>query len=145
MKKLLLAGLTIFISLYTFAYHDPSINEKLLKVFRDRFPHAERVIWNESVNYYEVSFVEEGILTRIAYEKSGDFAFSYRYYSEQNLPYYAVNILKKRYPGQTIFGVTEVSVISGVTYYIKLEGPKYWITVKLDGENSSVVEKYRKM
>lgn len=123
-----------------------AVSEKLLQEFRESFPHAERINWQELNNEYIVSFVEQGILNRITYKKNGDFIHSFRNYGEHDLPYYLVNSLKKKYPGQKIFGVTEITTVSDIAYFVKLEGPKYWITVSLNSEGDwFVVESYRKI
>lgn len=120
------------------------VSEKLLQEFHESFPNAERTNWYETDNRYIVSFVERGILNRITYKKNGSFINSFRYYGERDLPYYLVNSLKKKYAGQKIFGVTEITTTSDIIYYVKLEGPKYWITVSLNSEGDcAVVESYR--
>ena len=145
MKKILLAGFSILIGLQLFAYPFPAVNEQLLKNFKESFPHAEKVTWDESTDHYTVSFVEQNILNRITYEKNGDFASSFRYYTERSLPYYLINVVKNKYPRQKIYGVTEITAPSGILYYIKLEGPKYWLTIALNSEgDSSIQDKYRK-
>ena len=121
-----------------------AVSEKLLQEFHESFPNAERINWYESDNRYIVSFVERGILNRITYKKNGSFISSFRYYGERDLPYYLINSLKKRYPGQKIFGVTEITTTSDIAYFVKLEGPKFWITVNLNSEGEcSVVESYQ--
>jgi hypothetical protein len=161
MKKILLAGFSILIGLQLFAnpvsaYLNPApdhadsdytgaVSERLLKAFRESFPNAEKVTWDESHKYYTVSFVEQGILTRIDYEKDGEFAGSIRYYTERSLPYYLINFVKHKYPGHKIYGVTEIAAFSSILYYIKLEGPKHWLTVVLNSEGESFIQdKYRK-
>jgi len=116
----------------------------LLQEFRESFPNAERTNWYETDNRYIVSFVERGILSRITYKKNGSFINSFRYYGERDLPYYLITNLKKKYAGQKIFGVTEITTTSDIVYYVKLEGPKSWITVSLNSEGDcAVVESYR--
>ncbi len=122
-----------------------AVSERLLRNFHESFPNAEKVIWRESADSYEVSFVAETILTRISYDKDGEFIASLRYYTEKNLPYYLINIVNHKYHPQKIYGVTEVSNRSDILYYVKLEGPKFWLTVLLDSDGtSSVTEKFRK-
>lgn len=146
MKKILLAVFPILIGLQSFSYHILPVNEKLLATFQETFPYAERVQWSESTDAYAVTFVEHGILTRITFNKNGDFTGSLRNYSERNLPYYILCLLKAKFPGEKIFGVTEITVPTVINYYIKLEGPKLWKTVRVDSEGFiSVVEKYRKI
>ena len=146
MKKIILAGFSILIGLQLFALAPtPVISEKLLQSFRESFPNAEKVLWDESGDHYTVSFVETGILNRITYDKNGDFSGSVRYYTGRYLPYYLVTLLKDKYPGRKIYGVTEITAPAGILYYVKLEAPKNWLTVVLDSEgNSEVQDKYSK-
>lgn len=122
-----------------------TVNEKLLRSFSERFPDAEQVAWQELPETYTVNFMEHGVRSHIVFDKQGGFISSTRYYQERNLPYYLLNILKKRFTGKTIFSVTEQTTGSGVEYFVKLEDDKVWLTIQMDSEgNLAVVEKYRK-
>ncbi|HTI09754.1 MAG TPA: hypothetical protein VL832_14400 [Puia sp.] len=146
MKKILLAVFPLLIILQSFSYRSFPINTKVLETFQSTFPDAEHVQWSESTDQYAVSFVDHGIFTRITFTKNGEFIGSFRNYSERNLPYYILNLLKLKFPGDKIFGVTEIAAPSAISYYVKLEGPKLWKTVRVDGDGfTSVVEKYQKM
>ena len=147
MKKMLLAVFPVLITLQSFSSPSlPPIDIKLLATFQATYPDAEHVRWSESTNEYAVSFTDHGIFTRITYAKNGDFTSSLRNYSERNLPYYVLNLLKAKFPAETIFGVTEIAVPSAINYFVKLEGPKFWKTVRVDGDGFAiVVEKYQKM
>ena len=81
-----------------------TVNEKLLKNFKETFPNAQKVIWQETEHLFEVTFLESGILTRITYDKSGEFNDSLRYYTEKYLPYYLINVVKHKYPQQKSLG-----------------------------------------
>ncbi len=90
--------------------------------------------------------MEGDIRTRINYDKEGNFVSATRYYFEQNLPVNILCKLKKRYPGQKVFGVTEVETESSTEYYIKLEDATNFTTVKSDiASNFEETEKYKKM
>lgn len=146
MKKILLAAFSMLIGLQSFSNSSLPVNEKLLATFRETFRDAERVIWSEFTNGYTVNFVEHGILTRITYDKNGEFTGSLRNYPERNLPYYIQTLMHEDFPGEKIFGVTEITVPTAIYYFIKLEGEKFWKTVSVDNEGAiSVVEKYRKI
>ena len=133
------------VSYYSSSELQSAIGEKLQQEFRESFPGAEKISWQESNNGYIVSFVKEGIPGRISYKRNGEFINSFRNYGENELPYYLVNSLKKKYPGQKIFGVTEISTVSDISYFVKLEGPKRWITVSLSKEGDwFVTDSYRK-
>ena len=122
-----------------------TISDKLLATFKQTFPDAEQVKWVEQEDKYTVNFKEKGILTKIEYDKEGNFVSSLRYYTEKNLPVNILCKLQKKYADKKVFGVTEMSTESAVEYYIKLEDDNSWITVRStqDG-NMQVVEKYKK-
>ena len=63
----------------------------------------------------------------------------------QNLPLNIYNSLKKEYSKKELYGVTEVAEEAEVTYFVKIQDEKSWITVKIDPSGiSTVCEKYRK-
>ena len=57
---------------------------------------------------------------------------SIRYYAPQMLPLNIYNRLKKEYSKKELFGVTEVTFGTDVTYFVKMQDEKNWITVKID-------------
>jgi len=132
----------------TGSFIDPgyfTISEKMLSSFKQTFPDAEQVRWLESTDRYTVNFKEDGILTKIDYDKDGNFISSLRYYSEKNLPINILCRLQKKYADKKVFGVTEMTSESVVEYYIKLEDQDNWITIKSSADgNMQVVEKYKK-
>jgi len=143
MQKLSLAGLALLIAFHSFAWSGPDIQKDLHRSFEKTFPNAENVHWDSSDNGYSVSFTVKTVLTRINYNKKGKFTGSLRNYTEQLLPFYLTNIVKQKYPGQEIFGVTEITTTTDINYFIKLRSPKYWTTVRIDNDgNSSIVERY---
>jgi len=128
-----------------FATDGFTISEKILNSFRQTFPDAQQVKWLEQADRYTVNFKENGILTKIDYDKDGNFISSLRYYTEKNLPINILCRLQKKYADKKVFGVTEMTSESTVEYYIKLEDDQNWITVKSNADgNMQVVEKYRK-
>jgi hypothetical protein len=103
------------------------------------------VKWVEQADKYTVSFKQNDILTKVDYDKDGNFVSSLRYYTEKNLPVTVLCRLQKRYADKTVFGVTEVATEAATEYYIKLEDAKNWLTVKSDADgNMQVIEKYKK-
>ncbi|HVU56999.1 MAG TPA: hypothetical protein VHD83_18180 [Puia sp.] len=128
-----------------FTNPDLTISEKMLSSFKQTFPDAEQVRWLESADRYTVNFKENGILTKIDYDKDGNFISSLRYYTEKNLPINILCRLQKKYADKKVFGVTEMTSESTVEYYIKLEDNENWITIKSNADgNLQVVEKYKK-
>ena len=121
------------------------VNEKVLKSFNETFAAAQHVKWEEHKDYYTVSFMHSGIRCKVNYNKSGYIIESVRYYGPQNLPLNIHNRLKKEYSKKELYGVTEVIVGAEVTYFVRIQDAKNWITIMIDPSgNSMVYEKYRK-
>ena len=145
MKKIIFAAFALLISFHSFAWNGPDIQQLLEQSFEQSFPNAEHVTWSNDADGYTVSFTVKNILNRISYDKKGNFTESLRSYTGETLPFFITNLLKKNYPKDHVFGVTEIATSTALNYFVKLEGPKYWITVQVDMEgNNVVVEKYRK-
>src|SRR5450631_3551711 len=145
MKEFFVLFYSLVLGANSFNYNAKNVNEKLIQSFKESFPNAEQVAWEEFSGTYVVNFVDDGVRSNIAYEKDGTFLRSTRYYTERNLPYYLLINIKKKYADKKIFSITEISTISHIEYYIKLEDAKVVTTVKVDSDgNLALVEKYRK-
>lgn len=121
------------------------INEKIVRSFKEIYPNALQVSWLEYPDTYAVYFVENGIKINIIFNKDGSFVSSARYYNEENLPYYLLAEISKRYPTKKVYGVSELTTPGAISYFIKLEDAKSWLTIKMDSEgNINVVEKFNK-
>jgi hypothetical protein len=152
MKKFLIAAVALMLSTGSFALDPGKIDEKFLQSFRTNFPDAKEVNWSDQQQTYMVTFIKEGIRSRVIYPKDGSYIHLTRYYNEQNLPFHLRYQVKEEYPGQHIYGIVEVSTISGrgknlaMEYYIKLEDNRNWTTVKIDSYGDlAIVDKYRKI
>src|SRR5215467_3975954 len=130
MKKYVILSMCLALGLGAFAR--VTVNDKVLKSFKETFPKAEQVTWEEFSDTYIVNFVDMGIRERISYDKDGNFLTATRYYTEENLPLNVLCKIKKKYPNQKVFGVTEIDSEAGVDYYVKLEDNENWTTVKSD-------------
>ena len=145
-KSLFAVIFLLSVSAGVFANEGFAINEKLLQTFKQTFPDAQQVKWLEQEDRYTVNFKENGILTKIDYDKDGNFISSLRYYTEKNLPINILVKLQKKYADKKVFGITEMTTDAAVDYYIKLEDATNWITIKSNADgNMSVVEKYKKI
>ncbi len=145
-RKSLLVTVCLFsLSAGVFANENFTISDKLLQAFKQTFPDAQQVKWAEQEDKYMVNFKQGDVLTKIEYDKEGNFISSLRYYSEKNLPVSILCRLQKKYADKKVFGVTEMTTESAVEYYIKLEDETTWITVRSNADgNMQIVEKYKK-
>jgi len=145
MKKNLVFSLCL-LALGVSSYASPNVDDKVIKSFKETFPGAEQVKWEEFSDNYVVNFVDLGMRERISYDKDGNFLSATRYYNEGHLPLNILLKLRKKYPSQKIFGVTEIESEVSIEYYIKMEDDTNWTTVKSDtGGNMQVIEKYKKV
>jgi hypothetical protein len=142
------AGLVFFACILGFSNLSAAVTEisdKVMRSFKQTFPFAEKVNWQEFADRYSVHFEERDIRTVVDYDRDGNFLGSKRYYQENNLPVNILCKIRKKYADKTIFGVTEISTEYSTEYYIKLEDAGSWTTVKSDAYGAmEVTEKYKK-
>jgi hypothetical protein len=132
-------------ALYAISFANKPVNEKVLHLFQESFPKAEQVSWQESGDTYIVNFILGQVRSRVNYDKEGNFISSIRYFSEEGLPNNILCKIKKRYPGEKIYGVTEMESDAGIEYFVKLESTTHWTTVKSDANGYlDQVEKLKK-
>jgi hypothetical protein len=144
-KSVLFTVCLLSLSAGVFANGNFTISDKLLQAFKQTFPDAQQVKWAEQEDKYMVNFKQGDVLTKIEYDKEGNFLSSLRYYSEKNLPVSILCRLQKKYGDKKVFGVTEMTTDSAVEYYIKLEDDTTWITVRSNADgNMQIIEKYKK-
>lgn len=144
MKKVLI-GLLMLTAIVSYAGAAPDPNEKVLKAFKETFNDPKEVSWNEYDTHYEVNFKLNEIKTRVRYDKDGNVTGTTRYYYEQNLPPHIIAKLKKKFPGKSVFGVTEVSSESDIEYVIVLEDEKTWTEVRSNSIGYiEVLKKFKK-
>ncbi len=144
MKKILIAVMLV-ISGFASVAAGKSINEKLLQTFRESYPNAVHIDWQEYLETYAVYFDVDSVRSNIIFSKNGTFIKAFRYYREDYLPYYLAAAIHGKYPKMKIHDVTEVSTPDNIEYYIKLEDAKTWMTIKLDSDaNITRLDKFRK-
>ena len=138
MKKLFVLISSLIIGFNSFANNPVKIDEQLLQSFAIQFPHAQKVVWQESDEAFTVSFIEDGIRVRIVYLRNGSITHFLRYYLEESLPLHIRLSIKDKYPGKSIYGIVEENILSNLenrtktTYYIKLQDDTGWYTVKAE-------------
>lgn len=131
MKKVMYLAL-LLTGLATRAATPPDVTEQVLKAFKETFTDASNVIWTEEDKNFKATFVVSEIRVRAIYDKNGNLLQTVRYYEEKNLPPNIVASIKKRYAGKSIFGVTEISSETELSYHVTLKDEKNWYVVKSD-------------
>ncbi len=145
MKKVIFFIAVLVISGSTFA-RPAGISEKAISAFKSTFTGASNVVWMDAQNYSLVRFTLNGITTRVTYDADGNFVSSRRFYGADQLPVDIQCQLKKKYPGKSIFGITELASADAINYYVKMQDNNSWTTVRVDGErNMDITEQYKKL
>lgn len=139
MKKIIaLAAATILFVSASFAANP---TQKVLDAFSKTFNQVKDVSWQNVDNNYEANFNQNNITYRVMYDQEGNVVKSIRYYYAQNLPIFIQAKLSKKYDGQKVFGVTELTTENDVIYYIILEDGKTWTHVQSDAYGNMFTEK----
>lgn len=139
MKKIfIIAAASFFFASSSFAA-EPT--QKVLDAFNKTFKQVKEVTWQDFNNTYEANFSQNNITFRVMYDQEGNVVKSIRYYYAQTLPIFIQAKLTKKYDGKKVFGVTEVTTETEVTYHIILEDAKTWTHVQSDAFGNMFTEK----
>ncbi|HEX2534840.1 MAG TPA: hypothetical protein VHK69_13940, partial [Chitinophagaceae bacterium] len=123
----------------------PSVDEKLLKLFKQSFPTAKKVSWYESGSSYEVYFENNEIKYKVKYDAEGQVVRTERYYGARELPPFIIMKLKQRFGDKEVFGVTEITTDEGLKYHITLQDQDRWYQVVSNSSGQlSLERKFKK-
>lgn len=139
MKKIVLA--IVVLAAASYAYAVPPVSEKVLKIFGAAFPGVANAKWYEHDNYTEAYFDNGDVKCRVKFDADGKMLSTIRYYGEKVLSPFLKAKLAAKFPGKTVFGVTEVNSDDELTYNVVLEDSKTWTEVKADGMGQLEVTK----
>jgi len=142
MKQTIVTLASFFLMITAFA---ETPNEKVLKLFNATFNSPQEVKWYDNQDHFGVSFVQDGVITRVKYDKQGNFISSVRYYGKQYLPVNIFCMVTKEFAGKEVYGVTEVANSYEVKYMITLQDDKNLVTAMVNGSGQiTQVRKYKK-
>lgn len=143
MKKIIISMAMLFA--LTAHATPPTINEAIVKSFKEAFPLAQSVKWYEGDSYYQVSFTNNDVLCKIEYDLKGNIFRTMRYYTEKDLcPFIAIKV-KEKYNGRSIKGIVELQNNDGLVYEIVMQDADRWYIVNSDSDgNMHVKNKFKK-
>jgi hypothetical protein len=143
MKKTVVTLAVVLLAICSFA--NPPVTEAVLKQFNAVFPAAENARWFEADDHYDVYFEKDEVKYNIRYDKNGKIVSTRNYYTGAKLCPFLKSKLAEKYPGKTVFGVTEITNSNEMFYVINLEDDKKWTTVRVDAVGQiNEVEKLNK-
>lgn len=146
MKLFILAAtLSLGLNAMAAATVNPTVNEKVLKTFKEVFSNARDVQWSSTADYNEASFRSGSVSTRAVIDNNGALIRTIRYYKENNLPANILYKIKKKYDGKEIYGITEVTNSEGTNYHIVVRDSRNIYSVTADHDGSVVqTAKYKR-
>jgi hypothetical protein len=145
MKNLILSAIVILSVTFHAGAAVKPVNDKAQQTFNLLFKDATNVKWTDAGNNYEAFFNSEGIKTRVTIDAKGNLLQTIRYYNESYLPANVLYNIKNDYKGKDIFGVTEVTDKSGVSYRIVLKDDKYYTHIKANNSgDTELVAKHKR-
>ncbi|MGZ5220749.1 MAG: hypothetical protein ACXWV6_07715 [Chitinophagaceae bacterium] len=112
-----------------------SISTKAIKNFTKSFKNANDASWFAIKDGYVAEFKQDGISTKVYYNRKGTWVANLRCYFEDKLPRHVRHIVKSHYYDFNIYYVQEVTVGNETVYLVKIEDKTSLKTIKVqDGE-----------
>lgn len=130
MKKTFLILVLMFAVSASFAH--PPVAEKVLKQFTAVFPSVLDAKWFEGDDHYDVYFEKDNVKYHVRYDLNGRMVSTRNYYTGEKLSPFLKAKLSEKYPGKTVFGVTEITSSEEMFCVINLEDARSWTTVRVD-------------
>ncbi len=140
LKNILILGDTSFSHKHNLYLND--INIRAVRDFTSRFADASDAEWIKTKEGYAVVFVNGNIRHRSFYNFHGDWIYTLKYYSEQDLPRDVRAVVKSRYYDYNITLVVQVDQVQHpVAYIVHLEDADSCKIISVcDGEMNTVQE-----
>ncbi len=110
---------------------DFDVNKKVLLSFNRIFTHAQGLKWFEGTKQITAVFTQADASFRVQFDRNGNIISCLKYYQPWLLPVAISTEIRKQFPRQIPFGVTEVTVGNEMAYVIKMFDNDYWYTVRV--------------
>jgi len=110
-----------------------SVNAKAVKNFSKNYKN--NAAWSEITDGYIANFSEDGIKTKVYYDKKGRLIGQLRSYEESKLPRDIRHLVRSQYYDFHINYVNELSALNTTVYLVKIEDKTSFKTIRVvDGE-----------
>ena len=121
------------------------ISAKAVRNFIRDYKNVSDAKWFiSSVGKFVAYFISNGIVSRVFYDKKGNYEFLLRYYNEENLPYEVRHLVKSNYYDFSIYLITEFTCDNKIAYIVKIEDKTSWKTIQVVNGEMVVTEEYLK-
>ena len=115
---------------------------KVMRDFIKRYTDGKGETWHQVNDGLIASFVENGIETKVAYNKKNTWCWAMRILDETQLPFEVRDIVKSKYYDFNIVIAFEINYESGVTYVVKIKGKTQLKVLKIHDGEMEVTEDY---
>ena len=119
-----------------------AVNMKVMRDFITRYTDGKEEEWHQANDGLIASFVENGIETKVAYNKKNKWCWTMRTLDETQLPFEVRNIAKSKYYDFNIVIAFEINYESGVTYIVKIIDKTQLKVLKIHAGEMEVTEDY---
>ena len=124
--------------------NETNVNINAVRDFTKKYKNASGVKWVKNDNGSSVYFVMDGVKMKSSYNTKGRTDYTLKYYDESKIPTEVRHLVKSTYYDYTIVIATEVVRNENVSYLIKMQNEKEFLTVKFDNGELSVFERTTK-
>lgn len=117
----------------------------VVRDFSRRVASAEDVKWVLNRGLTSVYYTLDGIKCRTTYTEKGSWDYTLRYYDEHDLPPNIRHLVKGKYYDYSIRFVTELQNSRGIAHLVKMEDGDEWVTVHVDENDMTEIERIGKL
>jgi hypothetical protein len=122
-----------------------SISTKAIKDFTKTYKNADKVGWFIIKDGYLAEFKQDGIATKVFYDRKGRWVGNLRSYFEDKLPGNIRHLVKSHYYDFNIYYVQEVTVNDGIiVYLVKIEDKTSFKTIRVQDGEMDEMEAFKK-
>jgi hypothetical protein len=118
------------------------VNKKALKDFDKSFRNVANVKWYTVSDGFFASFYVNGIETKVAYDKKGNWHCTVRILEESQLPFEVRDGVKRMYYDSKILVCYEIKHTDGVAYIVKTEDNKSLKTLRVINGEVEIIGDY---
>ena len=120
------------------------INTKAVRNFIMHYGDVSAVTWFQSNEGATAYFIMNGIYTKVAYDKNGDYECMFKYYYEDKLSREIRHEVKSQYHDFNICCVTEFNRNGKTIYDVKIEDKHSFKTIRITNGEMQMVEEFFK-
>jgi hypothetical protein len=120
------------------------ISTKAVRNFTRDYKNVSDAKWVVTGNSFSVLFTNDGVHTRILYNKKGDRVWTIRDYTENKLPQDIRHLVKSTYYDFDIYCINEITANGTTCYIIKIQDKTSLKTIKVADDEMFVMKEYKK-